>query len=152
RRASVTCFASTISCTASAAGGASKSRRTRAWCRCRKANADRCLIVAIAFYISGHGFGHASRDVEIINALGPTVPDGIVIRSAVAPALLSRTLRVPYTLLPGTADTGVVQATSVSHDDAATVEAARAFYAGWDERVAAEVEALRPHGVRLVVS
>ena len=23
----------------------------------------------VVFYISGHGFGHASRDIEVINAL-----------------------------------------------------------------------------------
>jgi len=45
--------------------------------------------VTVAFYISGHGFGHASREVEIINALQLARPDWrIVIRSTVAPSLL----------------------------------------------------------------
>ena len=53
----------------------------------------------VVFYISGHGFGHASRDVEVINELGRHCR--ILIRSAVSPALLARTIRVPYDLLPG---------------------------------------------------
>ena len=49
---------------------------------------------AVAFYISGHGFGHASREVEVINALGALRPDlRIVIRSAVDAKLLARTRR-----------------------------------------------------------
>jgi hypothetical protein len=106
--------------------------------------------VAIAFYISGHGFGHASREVEILNALGPD--SDIIIRSAVAPALLARTLRRPYRLLPGVCDTGIVQSSSISHDDGATVAAARAFYATYDERLDEEVARLAPLDVRLVVS
>ena len=47
----------------------------------------------VVFYISGHGFGHASREVEIINALGHARPDlRTVIRSAVSPGLLARTV------------------------------------------------------------
>jgi hypothetical protein len=106
--------------------------------------------VAIAFYISGHGFGHASREVEIINALGGRVD--ILIRSAVSPGLLSRTLRVPYALLPGPCDTGIVQSTSVSHDDRATVAAARTFYGAYQDHVAAELARLASRDVDLVVS
>ena len=31
-------------------------------------------VGAVCFYISGHGFGHASRQIEIINALGAISP------------------------------------------------------------------------------
>jgi L-arabinokinase len=106
--------------------------------------------VAIAFYISGHGFGHASREVEILNALGPG--HDIVIRSAVVPGLLARTLRIAYRLLPGVCDTGIVQSSSIAHDDGATVAAARAFYATYAERLEDEVTRLAPLGIRLVVS
>ena len=83
--------------------------------------------MSIVFYISGHGFGHASRDVEVINALGGMTDARILLRTAVNPDLLARTLRVPYTLLPGACDTGIVQATSIAHDDAATVRATLDF-------------------------
>ena len=77
------------------------------------------------FFISGHGFGHASRQVEIINALGARRPDlRVIIRSAVSPALLARTLRVPYELRPASATRASCRSTSIAHDDAATVRAA----------------------------
>ena len=75
-----------------------------------------------------------------------------MIRSAVSPALLARTVRVPYTLLAGPCDTGVVQASSVQHDDRATVDAAIAFYADYPRRVEDELRALRGAGVDLIVS
>ena len=83
----------------------------------------------VVFYISGHGFGHASREVEIVNALGRLRRDlRIVIRSAVSPGLLARTITVPYELRPGPCDSGIIQSSSVTHDDEATVQAAVEFF------------------------
>ncbi len=107
--------------------------------------------MTIVFYISGHGFGHASRDVEVINRLTSTGDDPIVIRSSVNADLLGRTLRVPYELRPGVCDTGIVQSSSISHDDPATVAATLDFYRTFDRRVDAEVEALADLDVRLIV-
>ncbi len=109
--------------------------------------------MTVAFYISGHGFGHASRQVEIINALAARMPSPprLLIRSAVAPELLARTLRVPYELRPGAVDTGIVQSSSVAHDDEATVQRAIEFYDTFDVRVDGEVRALAGDRVDLVV-
>lgn len=104
------------------------------------------------FFISGHGFGHASREVEIIHALHARRPDlRILIRSAVSPELLRRTLLVPAELRPGPCDTGIVQASSISHDDAATVRDAVEFYRTFDDRVARDTAALAMDDVALVV-
>lgn len=108
--------------------------------------------MTVVFFISGHGFGHASRQVEVINALTRRRPDiRIVIRSAVSPGLLARTLQAAYELRPGPCDTGIVQSTSVAHDDEATVQAATAFYGRYAAAVAAETAALADEDVRLVV-
>jgi L-arabinokinase len=108
--------------------------------------------VRIVFYISGHGFGHASRQVEVINALHERRPDlDVIIRSAVDPALLERTLRGPYQLRPGACDSGVVQTDSVSHDDEATIRAAIGFYRTLSSRADEEARALADSDVRLVV-
>jgi len=108
--------------------------------------------VTVVFYISGHGFGHASREVEIINALGRAAPDArIVIRSAVSPSLLERTIQVPYELRPGACDSGIVQTTSVAHDDDATIAAAVAFYSTYDERVEAEARHLAEESIDVIV-
>ncbi|HYN07573.1 MAG TPA: hypothetical protein VES67_09305 [Vicinamibacterales bacterium] len=106
----------------------------------------------VVFYISGHGFGHASREVEIINALDELAPSlEILIRSAVSPDLLSRTLRVPYTLRPGACDSGIAQSSSVTHDDDATVREAAEFYSRFEPRIAEETALLSSEQVRLVV-
>jgi len=106
------------------------------------------------FYISGHGFGHASRQIEIINALGPRLPPdfAIVVRSSAAPRLFERTVRIPFTLIAGDTDTGVVQHDSLRLDEAETVRQAGAFYGSFDAHVVAEAELLRRHDARLVIS
>ncbi len=108
---------------------------------------------AVAFYISGHGFGHASRQIEIINALGASRPDlTIVVRTSAARWLFERTLRAPIVLLPGECDTGVVQIDSLRLDERETMARAAAFYATVEARVQAEVDLLRAHDVRFVIA
>lgn len=112
---------------------------------------------SIVFYISGHGFGHASREVEVINQLEPVLRaagarDTIVIRSAADPWLFDRTLRVPVERMPAAVDTGVVQLDSLHLDDAETFRVAREFYAGFDARAREEADLLRALKARLVVS
>jgi L-arabinokinase len=106
----------------------------------------------VVFFISGHGFGHASRQVEIIHALAARRPDlRIIVRSAVNPALLRRTLVVPFELRPGPCDTGIVQTSSIEQDDAATVQDAIRFYRDYDARIDAEARAVAADRVALVV-
>lgn len=107
---------------------------------------------AIAFYISGHGFGHASRQVEIINAFAARRPDvPLLLRTSVAEWLLRRTIAVPFELDARPVDTGVVQIDSLRLDESATFDQAREFYADFDARAAAEAALLREHQVALVV-
>jgi len=110
-------------------------------------------VPSIAFYISGHGFGHAARQIEVINALAPRLPDGwrLVVRTGAARWLFDRTLRARVTFLPGDCDPGIVQIDSLRLDEAATAKAAAAFYATVDERVAAEAALLQAHEARLVI-
>ena len=106
----------------------------------------------MVFYISGHGFGHASRQVEIINAFAARSPGtGILVRSTAAQWLLERTIKVPFDLVADPTDTGVVQIDSLRLDEAATIAAARDFYSTLDRRAAAEARLLRAHDVALVI-
>jgi L-arabinokinase len=108
-------------------------------------------LPTVVFYISGHGFGHASRQVEVINALGARGRGNrVVIRSAVSPELLERTVRGPYELRPGPCDTGVVQLDSVTHDDDATLRQAVEFHSTLTDRADAEARLL-DRDVALVV-
>jgi hypothetical protein len=111
-------------------------------------------VPAVAFYISGHGFGHASREIEIINALGRRLPSGwrILIRTAAARWLFDRTLTTPVLFLEGACDTGVVQIDSVRLDEEATARAAADFYQSFVQRAETEAALLREHDVRLVIA
>ena len=114
---------------------------------------------AVCFYISGHGFGHASRQIEIINALarGRTASGAsstevdIVIRTSAPAWLFERTAHQPFTLLAGPCDTGIVQFDSLRLDERATAEEAAAFYRTMPARAADEARVLREHDVRLVI-
>jgi len=104
------------------------------------------------FFVSGHGFGHASREVEVINALaGQGRGPRVIVRSDVAPDLLARTVTVPYELRRGACDPGIVQSSSLAHDDEATVRAALDFYSTFANRISAEAAALAGDDVALVV-
>lgn len=108
---------------------------------------------AVAFYISGHGFGHASRQIEIINALGRLRPDiRIVIRTSAARWLFDRTATPPLTFLPGACDTGVVQIDSLRLNERATIETAAAFAAVAPALAHTEAGILRQHGIDLVIA
>jgi hypothetical protein len=97
----------------------------------------------IVWYVSGHGFGHASRDIEIIDALRnrrPGLP--VVVRTGAPRWIVDLTLRAPVEFQPVECDTGVVQIDSLRLDEEATIRRAAAFYAGFDRRVAAERDVL----------
>ena len=109
--------------------------------------------MSVVFYISGHGFGHASRSIEIINALIERRPDlRVVIRSSVAPWLVERTAAPGVTLSRAEADTGVVQLDSLTLDAEASIAQAEAFMASFEARVATEVQFLREQGAMLTIS
>ena len=111
-------------------------------------------MTAVYFYISGHGFGHAVRQIEIINALLATAPGrlDIHVRTGAPAWLFERTLRGPVRLEPGEVDTGAVQIDSLHLDERATVTRALDFYATAAARVDAEAARLRAHRARLVVA
>jgi hypothetical protein len=110
-------------------------------------------VPAVFFYISGHGFGHASRQIEVINALGARCPDvAIVVRTSAPRWLFDRTVRVPITLLPGECDTGVIQIDSLRLNEQLTVERADEFYRTLAERARDEAILLGTHAAGFVVS
>lgn len=109
--------------------------------------------MGVAFYISGHGFGHASRQIEIINAFARRRPDlGMLVRTPVARWLLDRTITGAFVLDDRPVDTGVVQIDSLHLDEAATIAAARDFHSTLDARATREAGLLRAHDVRFVVA
>ena len=110
-------------------------------------------VPTVFFYISGHGFGHAVRQIAIIGALFERTAGSVqvAVRTSVPPWLFERTLRGPYRVLPGETDTGVVQIDALRLDAEATVTRARSFYEALPARVDTEAALLAANGARLVI-
>lgn len=109
------------------------------------------MTTSFAFYISGHGFGHASRDVEVINALARLRPDArILVRTAAPRWLFDLTLHTPVDMTQVECDSGVVQIDSLQLDADETIRRAAAFHSTLDSRADAEARALASEHVTLV--
>ncbi len=106
----------------------------------------------VTFYISGHGFGHASRQIEVINALTRLRPDCRILIQTSAPRwLFDRALTGTVDVQPATPDTGVVQIDSLQVDVDATADRARDFYRTFDARIASHARRLARDRTVLVV-
>ena len=105
------------------------------------------------FAVSGHGFGHASRQTEIIRALHAQRPDvAIDIRTSAPRWLFERALDFPFSFETVELDTGVVQVDSLEVDVRTSITRAAVFHRALDERVDAEARALTARGADLVVA
>jgi hypothetical protein len=107
-------------------------------------------LPTVTFCISGHGFGHASRQIEIINRLPSRVQ--VIIRTSAPRWLFDRTVRVPFRFFECPCDTGIVQIDSLRLDEEESVRRAATFYATFEDRVAREAAWLHEQRVDLVVS
>ena len=117
----------------------------------RKEPSKRTLV----FYISGHGFGHASRSVEVINALLAHDPDlRIIVRTMAPKWLFDLTVRSsqPIDYHPIETDTGVVQIDSLHLNVGQTVDRASDFMRTFDTRVTHEVAFLNDVRASIVVA
>jgi hypothetical protein len=110
------------------------------------------LAAAIVFYISGHGFGHASRCIEVINAVLAASRDAHR-RPHLGAPLAVRPLGQGAQVAFGTleCDTGVVQIDALTLDEADTIRRAASFHSDLVTRAASETRVLRELGAGLVV-
>jgi hypothetical protein len=110
-----------------------------------------CDVLAV--YVSGHGFGHATRTAHVLRAVRvfePVLPIHVVssaperiFREAVSEPLECRRLQC---------DVGLAQKDALTIDEEATLERWREFDAGMPARVSAEAEWLRQVGARVVLA
>ena len=106
----------------------------------------------IAAYVSGHGFGHATRTSEVLRAVRARAPELPIAIVTQAPEGLFRTaLPGPFTYRGVATDTGLAQQGALTIDEEGTVTAWRAFMADQPARVAREAEWLTGAGCRLVL-
>ncbi|HEX4348407.1 MAG TPA: hypothetical protein VHZ73_12600 [Vicinamibacterales bacterium] len=108
--------------------------------------------MTIAYYVSGHGFGHASRSIELMAAIQAKRPDvRVVMLTSVAPWFVERSRKSGFDVQPCQTDTGIVQIDSLRIDEDATAAAATSFYATFADRVDVEAARLRSIGASLVI-
>jgi hypothetical protein len=94
--------------------------------------------------ISAHGFGHAAQVVPVLNALGSLRPNlRALLRTTVPAAFFQDRLSIPWDISPVQQDVGCVQDGPLSIDIEATWHEHRRFHATWEDRVEAEVAAMR---------
>jgi hypothetical protein len=106
----------------------------------------------VVFYVSGHGFGHATREVEIINAAARRRPDlRFIIRTSVPRWIFEASSLVPLDVQPLETDTGVVQIDGLRLDEEETARQAARFHRDFDARVAEEAAWLAASRASLVV-
>jgi len=107
----------------------------------------------IVFYISGHGFGHASRCTELISKLTTRRPDlQIVVRTGAPPWFLDDIRSPRVEVQPMDTDTGVAQIDSLRLDEEETARRAAVFYGDFDRLAEAQARDLRQLGASLVIA
>ena len=110
------------------------------------------MPAAIVFYVSGHGFGHASRTIEVINAILVKRPETrIGVRTAAPRWLFDLTVKGKTTFSTLETDTGVMQVDSLTLDEADSIRRASAFHSDLVTRAASETRVLRELGAGLIV-
>ncbi len=110
------------------------------------------MATAIVFYVSGHGFGHASRAIEVINAVLARRPEArIGVRTSAPRWLFDLTVKGKITFSTLECDTGVVQIDALTLDEADTIRRAAAFHSDLVTRAASETRVLRELGAGLIV-
>jgi L-arabinokinase len=107
----------------------------------------------LVYFISGHGFGHASRSIEVINALLVRAPDlPVHVRTAAPRWLFDLTVRGAIDLTPLETDPGVVQHDSLRLDADETVRRADAYVRALPALAATEAAHLRQLDAAFVVA
>ena len=110
------------------------------------------MAAAIVFYVSGHGFGHAVRTIEVINAILARRPETrIGVRTAAPRWLFDLTVKGKVTFSTLETDTGVVQIDALTLDEADSIRRASAFHSDLVTRAASETRILRELGAGLIV-
>src|SRR6185295_9691803 len=106
----------------------------------------------IVFYVSGHGFGHTSRTIEVIHALLTARPDtAIIVKTSAPRRLFERTLEGSIEFVELQADSGMIQIDSLNIDTGESVRRAVEFQRQLPQLVAAEAAFLRSHAATVVV-
>lgn len=107
---------------------------------------------SIFFYVSGHGFGHATRSAEIIAALNRMSPETDIHVRTTAPKMIFDEAGCRCTIESVALDVGVVQSDSLNMDIPATINAYSALMDELPRIVDHEIKQAKMRHAGLIVS
>lgn len=105
---------------------------------------------SILYYITGHGYGHAVRSIQVIRAIQEAAPDAQIHVRTTAPEWLFANLPRPVSYTSRGIDVGVVQPDSLRMDIAATLAACRDLHARMPLILEEEVSFVRARNIGLI--
>jgi L-arabinokinase len=106
----------------------------------------------LAVYVSGHGYGHATRTAEVLRAVRERARDlPITVCTSAPKSLFEGVVGPPLSVRRVECDVGLIQKDALTIDEAGTVDELRRFLDGWDALVAREARWLSDAGARLVL-
>lgn len=107
----------------------------------------------IVCYVSGHGYGHATRVMEVLRALRRRRPDlPIAVRSPLPASFFAAGIGEPVPCAAARLDVGVIQADSLRLDPEATLRAYAAIAERQEEVLRAELDALAALAPALILA
>jgi UDP:flavonoid glycosyltransferase YjiC (YdhE family) len=107
----------------------------------------------LVFYVSGHGYGHATRCVALIAALRRISPGSLRIHvRSEAPHWIFQERDGQLACSAAAVDPGIIQSNALDVDLEATIDAHERFASRWEARLGEEAEFLRRLAPRVVVS
>ena len=109
-------------------------------------------MTAIAFYITGHGFGHAVRSYQVIRALKKAVPAWQIHVRTTAPEWLFQDPSGSVAWHQTKIDIGIIQKDSLAMDLAETLRSCRDLHEGASSLIERELAFVRQHRIALIVS
>lgn len=106
--------------------------------------------MAICYYITSHGLGHAVRSAAVINQISRET--SVIVRSKISATLLAEEIQRPIDVQPAAFDCGAIQKDSFTVDPSATLAAYANIAQSNLARLEDEVEFLKQKDVDVVVS
>jgi hypothetical protein len=103
-------------------------------------------------YVSGHGYGHATRVAEVLRVVREREPRlGITVVSSAPAGLFHAVVKEPLEVRTLECDVGLVQKDALTLDAGATAQHWKEFHAGNGDRVDAEWRWLHHAGARVIL-
>ncbi len=108
-------------------------------------------MIPVAYYISGHGYGHAVRSAQVVRSLRHACPGFAFHIRTTAPRWLLQDLGFPVAYENGSIDVGVVQKDSLLTDLGATLRACAELHERIPGLVREEIAFIKREKIRLIL-